>query len=44
MLKVDPRLKYSELMRVVNAFMNAFSKAKKPPSITWDELVPGEGE
>ncbi len=44
MLKVDPRLKYSELMSVVNAFMNAFTKAKKPPNITWDELVPGEGE
>ena len=44
MLKVDPRLRYSELMRVVNAFMNAFSKAKKPPNISWDELAPGEGE
>jgi biopolymer transport protein ExbD len=44
MLKVDPRLRYSELMRVMNAFMNAFSHAKKPPSISFDELVPGEGE
>ncbi len=44
MLKVDPRLRYSELIRVVNAFMNAFSKAKKPPNISWDELIPGEGE
>jgi Biopolymer transport protein ExbD/TolR len=44
MLKVDPRLRYSELIRVVNAFMNAFTKAKKPPNISWDELVPGEGE
>jgi biopolymer transport protein ExbD len=44
LLKVDPRLRYSELMRVVNAFMNAFTKAKKPPNISWDELVPGEGE
>jgi biopolymer transport protein ExbD len=44
LLKVDPRLRYSELMRVMNAFMNAFSHAKKPPSISFDELVPGEGE
>jgi biopolymer transport protein ExbD len=44
LLKVDPRLRYSEFMRVVNAFMNAFSKAKKPPNISWEELIPGEGE
>ncbi|MFI5454384.1 MAG: ExbD/TolR family protein [Isosphaerales bacterium] len=42
-LKVDPRLKYSELMKVMNAFMNAFLHAKKPPNITFEELVPGEG-
>ena len=28
-LKVDPRLKYSELMKVINAFSNAFANAKK---------------
>jgi biopolymer transport protein ExbD len=44
MLKVDPRLKYSELMKVMNAFMNAFLHANKPPNITFEELVPGEGE
>jgi biopolymer transport protein ExbD len=44
LLKVDPRLRYSELMRVMNSFMNAFAHAKKPPSISFDELVPGEGE
>jgi len=44
LLKVDPRLKYSELMKVMNAFMNAFIDAKKPPSITFEELGPGEGE
>ena len=44
LLKVDPRLKYSELMKVINAFSNAFIHAKKPPSISFDELVPGEGE
>ena len=44
LLKVDPRLRYSELMKVMNAFMNAFSHAKKPPNIAFDELAPGEGE
>jgi biopolymer transport protein ExbD len=44
MLKVDPRLKYSELMKVMNAFMNAFIRSKKPPNITFEELIPGEGE
>ena len=29
LLKVDPRLKYSELMKVMNAFSNAFVHAKK---------------
>jgi biopolymer transport protein ExbD len=44
MLKVDPRLRYSELMKVMNAFMNAFQHAKKPANITFEELAPGEGE
>ncbi len=44
MLKIDPRLKYSEIMTVINAFTNAFIHAKKPPNITFEELVPGEGE
>ena len=44
MLKVDPRLKYSELMKVINAFSNAFTHAKKEPKLSFDELVPGEGE
>jgi biopolymer transport protein ExbD len=44
MLKIDPRLRYSEVMSVMNAFMNAFVHAKKPPNITFDELAPGEGE
>jgi biopolymer transport protein ExbD len=44
LLKVDPRLKYSELMKVMNAFMSAFLDANKPPNITFDELAPGEGE
>jgi biopolymer transport protein ExbD len=44
MLKVDPRLKYSELVKVISAFSDAFIKAKKDPKITFEELVPGEGE
>jgi biopolymer transport protein ExbD len=43
-LKVDPRLKYSELMKVINAFSNAFDHAKKEKKISFDELAPGEGE
>jgi len=44
LLKIDPRLRYSEVMKVMNAFMNAFAHAKKPPNISFDELAPGEGE
>jgi hypothetical protein len=44
LLKVDPRLKYSEVMKVVNAFSNAFVRAKKDPKVSFDRLVPGEGE
>ncbi len=40
-LKVDPNLKYSELMRVINAFSNAFHRAKKAPNISFEELPPG---
>jgi biopolymer transport protein ExbD len=44
LLKVDPRLRYSELMKVINAFSNAFIRAKKAPNISFDEFIPGEGE
>jgi len=44
MLRVDPNLKYSELMKVINAFMNAFAHAKKEPKLSFDELIPSEGE
>ena len=44
MLKVDPRLKYSELMKVINAFSTPSSMPRKSPSISFDELIPGEGE
>jgi len=43
LLTVDPNLKYSELMKVINAFSNAFARAKKAPSISFEELAPGEG-
>ena len=43
-IKFDPQLKYSELMKVINAFSNAFVHAKKEPKISFDELTPNEGE
>jgi biopolymer transport protein ExbD len=43
-IKVDPRLKYAELVTVINAFSNAFKNAKKDPKLSLEELVPGEGE
>jgi biopolymer transport protein ExbD len=44
LLKVDPKLRYAELIKVVNAFSNAFTRARKTPSISFEELTPGEGE
>ena len=44
LLKVDPKLHYSELMNVINAFSDAFVKAKKDPKLSFDELRPDEGE
>ena len=44
LLKVDPNLRYAELMKVINAFSNAFHRAKKPPNISFDELAPGEAQ
>jgi biopolymer transport protein ExbD len=43
-LKVDPRLKYAEVVKVINAFSNAFVHAKKEPKLSFEELAPGEGE
>ena len=34
LLKVDPNLRYSELMKVINAFSNAFDRAKKEPKLS----------
>jgi len=44
LLKVDPNLRYSELMTVINAFSNAFTKAGKDPKLSFIELRPDEGE
>jgi biopolymer transport protein ExbD len=44
LLKVDPNLKYAEVMKVVNAFSNAFIRAKKEPNISFDTLAPGEAQ
>lgn len=44
LIKVDPKLRYSELMTVINAFSDAFVKAKKDPKLSFVELRPDEGE
>jgi biopolymer transport protein ExbD len=44
LIKVDPNLRYSELMIVINAFSKAFEKAKKEPKLSFEELRPNEGE
>jgi biopolymer transport protein ExbD len=43
LIKVDPNLRYSELMTVINAFSNAFVAAKKEPKLSFVELRPDEG-
>ncbi|MGA2702948.1 MAG: biopolymer transporter ExbD [Isosphaeraceae bacterium] len=43
LIKVDPNLRYSELMTVINAFSNAFVKARKDPKLSFVELRPDEG-
>lgn len=43
LLKVDPNLRYAELMTVINAFSNAFTLAKKEPKLSFTELRPDEG-
>jgi hypothetical protein len=44
LIKVDPKLRYSELMIVINAFSNAFIAAKKEPKLSFVELRPDEGD
>ncbi len=43
LIKVDPNLRYAELMTVINAFSNAFVKARKDPKLSFVELRPDEG-
>jgi hypothetical protein len=43
LIKVDPNLRYSELMTVIDAFTNVFLKAKKEPKLSFDVLNPNEG-
>ena len=43
LLKVDPNLRYSELMTVINAFSNAFTRAKKEPKLSFIELASRRG-
>lgn len=44
LIKVDPRLRYAELMTVINAFSNAFIAARKEPKLSFVELRPDEGD
>jgi len=37
-IKVDPDLKYSALMQVIDVFSRAFNEAKKSPNISFAEL------
>jgi biopolymer transport protein ExbD len=43
LIKVDPMLRYAELMTVIDAFSSAFVKAKKEPKLSFIELRPDEG-
>jgi biopolymer transport protein ExbD len=43
LIKVDPELRYSELMSIIDAFTDAFIRAKKEPKLSFDELRPGDG-
>jgi hypothetical protein len=43
LIKVDPNLRYSELMTIIDAFTNSFVRAKKEPKLSFDELRPEEG-
>lgn len=43
LIKVDSKLRYSELMKVINAFSNAFVRSKKDPKLSFAELDADEG-
>jgi biopolymer transport protein ExbD len=38
LIKVDPNLKYSDLVRVIDVFSEVFAKIKKPAKISFAEL------
>ena len=38
LIEVDPKLKYSELMRVIDVFSEVFAKVKMPAKISFAEL------
>lgn len=38
LIKVDPNLKYSELVKVIDVFSEVFAKVKKPAKISFAEL------
>jgi len=42
LIKVDPDLKYSALMEVVDVFSRAFNEAKKEPKLSFGELTAEE--
>ena len=43
LIRVDPELRYAELMTIIDAFTDAFLKAKKEPKLSFDELRGDEG-
>jgi biopolymer transport protein ExbD len=42
LIKVDPDLRYAELMRVIDIFSRAFTDAKKDPKLSFAELGPDD--
>ena len=42
LIKIDPNLRYAELMSIIDAFTEAFIRAKKEPKLSFDELK-GDG-
>jgi biopolymer transport protein ExbD len=44
LIKVDPGLRYAELITVIDIFSSAFADAKKDPKLSFAELGADEGE
>jgi biopolymer transport protein ExbD len=42
LIKVDPSLKYSALVKIIQVFSNAFADAKKEAKLSFAELTPSE--